>query len=167
MGRTTKLRESIKEIISSALENITLQEDETDVQNGNSAQEENTEQTENTSQSGTGTQEEDPGLQIDVYYGQAKNDHSKQYVIFSVEEVTRQDGRITYELEVNCIDYGFDTELCEEMADSITAALDHSVTIKEEIEFHVYANRRNNVSAQDEKIIRRRLTFDLYLYERT
>ena len=161
MSRTTKLRESIKEIIGSALENITQQDDETDVQNGNVAQE-----TENTTQSGTGTQEEDPGLQIDVYYGQAKNDHSKQYVIFSVEEVTRQDGRITYELEVNCIDYGYDTELCEEMADSITAALDHSVTIEEEIEFHVYANRRNNVSAQDEKIIRRRLTFDLYLYER-
>ena len=105
-------------------------------------------------------------LETDVFYSQAKNDHSKQYVIFSVEEVTRQDGRITCELEVNCIDYGFDTELCEDMADSITAALDHSVTIKEEIEFHVYANRRNNVSAQDEKIIRRRLTFDLYLYER-
>ena len=161
MSRTTKLRESIKEIIGSALENITQQDDETDVQNGNVAQE-----TENTTQSGTGTQEENPGLQIDVFYGQAKNDHSKQYVIFSVEEVTRQDGRITYELEVNCIDYGYDTELCEEMADSITAALDHSVTIEEEIEFHVYANRRNNVSAQDEKIIRRRLTFDLYLYER-
>lgn len=161
MSRTTKLRESIKEIIGSALENITQQDDETDAQNGNVAQE-----TENTTQSGTGTQEEDPGLQIDVFYGQAKNDHSKQYVIFSVEEVTRQDGRITYELEVNCIDYGYDTELCEEMADSITAALDHSVTIEEEIEFHVYANRRNNVSAQDEKIIRRRLTFDLYLYER-
>ena len=161
MGKTTKLRESIKEIIGSALENITQQDDETDVQNGNVAQE-----TENTTQSGTGTQEEDPGLQIDVFYGQAKNDHSKQYVIFSVEEVTRQDGRITYELEVNCIDYGYDTELCEEMADSITAVLDHSVTIEETIEFHVYANRRNNVSAQDEKIIRRRLTFDLYLYER-
>ena len=105
-------------------------------------------------------------LETDVFYSQAKNDHSKQYVIFSVEEVTRQDGRITCELEVNCIDYGFDTELCEDMADSITAALDHSVTIKEEIEFHVYANRRNNVTAPDEKIIRRRLTFDLYLYER-
>ena len=52
------------------------------------------------------------------------------------------------------------------MADCITADIDHSVTIKEEIEFHVYANRRNNVSAQDEKIIWRRLTFDLYLYER-
>ena len=105
-------------------------------------------------------------LETDVFYSQAKNDHSKQYVIFSVEEVTRQDGRITCELEINCIDYGFDTELCENMADSITAALDHSVTIKEEIEFHVYANRRNNVTAPDEKIIRRRLTFDLYLYER-
>jgi len=105
-------------------------------------------------------------LETDVFYSQAKNDHSKQYVIFSVEEVTRQDGRITCELEINCIDYGFDTELCEDMADSITAALDHSVTIKEEIEFHVYANRRNNVTAPDEKIIRRRLTFDLYLYER-
>ena len=128
MNKTKRLRQSIKEIIGSALETAELE--------------------------------------ADIFYSQAKNDHSKQYVIFSVEEVTRQDGRITCELEVNCIDYGFDTELCEDMADSITAALDHSVTIKEEIEFHVYANRRNNVSAQDEKIIRRRLTFDLYLYER-
>ena len=128
MTKTKKLRESIKEIIGSALE---------------AAQ-----------------------MPADIYYSQAKSDHSQQYVIFSVEEVTRLDGRITCELEVNCIDYGNDTELCECIADCITAALDHSVTIKEEIEFHVYANRRNNVSAQDEKIIRRRLTFDLYLYER-
>ena len=165
-NRTTKLRESIKEIIVSALENAELLEDEETVQ-GETTGTEGATGTEETSgaETTTGT-EEDTGLQVDVFYGQAKNDHSKQYVIFSVEEVTRLDGRITYELEVNCIDYGYDTEFCECMADCITDALDHSVTIKQEIEFHVYANRRNNVSAQDEKIIRRRLTFDLYLYER-
>lgn len=128
MNKTKRLRQSIKEIIGSALEAA--------------------------------------GIEADIFYSQAKNEHSQQYVIFSVEEVTREDGRITCELEVNCIDYGFDTENCETMADYISDALDHTVTIKEEIEFHVYANRRNNVSAQDEKIIRRRLTFDLYLYER-
>lgn len=102
----------------------------------------------------------------EVYYAQAKRDHGQPYIILTVEEVTRMDGRITYELEVNCIDYGNNTAQCENIADCVTAALDHTVTIEEEIEYHIYANRRNNVSSEDEKIIRRRLTFDLYLYER-
>ena len=102
-----------------------------------------------------------------VFYSYAPKDASRPYVIFSLEEITREDGRITYELEINCVDYGRDTDRCEDMADTITAALDHTVTITEDIEFHIYANRRNNVSADDVNIIRRRLTFDLYLYERT
>ena len=101
-----------------------------------------------------------------LYYDHAPNKHEAKYVIFSVEEVTRLDERIAYELEINCIDYGADTEACEDMADGITAALDHSVHIVEGIAFYIYANRRNNVRADDEKIVRRRLTFDLYLYER-
>lgn len=128
MSKTIVLRESIKEIIVSALEQASMT--------------------------------------AGVYYSQAKREHDQTYIVFTVEEVTRLDGRISYELEVNCIDYGNDTAQCENIADCVTAALDHTVTVQEEIEFHIYANRRNNVSAQDEKIIRRRLTFDLYLYER-
>ena len=106
-------------------------------------------------------------ITADVFYGYAKPDVAAPYIIFSLEEITREDGRITFELEVNCLDYARNTERCEDMADAITDALDHSVTITEDLEFHIYANRRNNVSSPDEKIVRRRLTYDLYLYERT
>ena len=109
---------------------------------------------------------EDGGFEAALYYDHAPSQqHKAKYVIFSVEEVTKLDERIAYELEINCNDYGEDTEACENMADAIAAALDHSVHISESIAFYIYANRRNNVRADDEKIVRRRLTFDLYLYE--
>ena len=110
----------------------------------------------------TDPQETAPG----VYYAYAEAHVAAPYLIFSVEEIYREDSRITYELEVNCLDYARDTERCENLADAVTDALDHTVTITDDIEFHIYANRRNNVSSNDEKIVRRRLTFDLYLYER-
>ena len=103
----------------------------------------------------------------EVYYDYAKSNAAAPYLIFSVEEVTREDGRITCELEVNCLDYARNTERCENIADAVEKALDHTVTITENIEFHIYANRRNTVSSNDVQIVRRRLTFDLYLYERT
>ena len=103
----------------------------------------------------------------EVYYAYAKPSAAAPYLIFDVEEITREDGRITCELEVNCLDYARNTERCENIADAVEKALDHTVTITENIEFHIYANRRNNVSSNDVQIVRRRLTFDLYLYERT
>lgn len=103
----------------------------------------------------------------EVYYAYAKPSAAAPYLIFDVEEITREDGRTTCELEVNCLDYARNTERCENIADAVEKALDHTVTITENIEFHVYANRRNNVSSNDVQIVRRRLTFDLYLYERT
>ena len=102
-----------------------------------------------------------------IYYGYAEPHVSSPYLIFTVEEVTREDGRILCELEVNCLDYARNTERCENIADAVEKALDHTVTIINEIEFHIYANRRNIVSSDDVQIVRRRLTFDLYLYERT
>ena len=105
-------------------------------------------------------------IEAEIYYTRAPKNHPGKYLIYTLEEVTREDGRITIELEINCHDYGMDTEACENMADVITGSLDHTVTLTEDIEFHVYANRRNNVTEEDEKVIRRRLTFDLYLYER-
>ena len=103
----------------------------------------------------------------EVYYAYAKSNAAAPYLIFNVEEITREDGRTTCELEVNCLDYARNTERCENIADAVEKALDHTVTITDNIEFHVYANRRNNVSSNDVQIVRRRLTFDLYLYERT
>lgn len=105
---------------------------------------------------------------VPVYYGQAQTKGTtRNYIIFGLEEVTRLDGRIAFELEINCIDYGTNTANCEEIADLMQDALDHKTFITDYIVFNTYANRRNSVSDEDEQIIRRRLTFDLYLYERT
>lgn len=102
-----------------------------------------------------------------VYYGQADPEHPKQYVVYDLEEISRADNRTDMQLEINCMDYGTDTSACETMADSLQKAFDHIVVSKDEIFFNAYIDRRQPVYEEDRKIIRRRLMFNLYLYERS
>ena len=102
-----------------------------------------------------------------VYYGQADPGHPKQYVVYDLEEIARIDNQTTVQMEVNCMDYGTDTLACETMADNIQTAFDHNMTMTDSIMFHGYIDRRQPVYEEDRKIIRRRLLFTLYLYERS
>ena len=70
------------------------------------------------------------------------------------------------ELEVNVMDYGTDTSAAETLADAIQAAFDKNVVITDDIAVYFYIDRRNNPVEEDRNIIRRRLTFTTYLYER-
>lgn len=102
-----------------------------------------------------------------VYYGQADPGHQKQYAIFELEELSCTDDQHVMELEVNCMDYGTDTSSCEKLADAIQTAFDHAVILNDEIMFRSYIERRQSVYEEDRKIIRRRLTFAIHLYERS
>ena len=101
-----------------------------------------------------------------VYYQQAEKEHPAKYLVYTLDEVMREDERTTLELEVNVIDYGTDTSDAEELADTIQAAFDKNVVITEDIGVYFYIDRRNSPVEEDRKIIRRRLTFTTYLYER-
>ena len=101
-----------------------------------------------------------------VYYQQAQKEHPKIYAVYTMDLVTVTDERYAYELEINVMDYGTDTATVEDLADSIEAAFNKKVVLNNYIGVYFYSDRRNAVEEEDRNILRRRLTFSTYLYER-
>lgn len=101
-----------------------------------------------------------------VYYQQAQDDHPKVYAVYTIDMVDLTDGKYSYEIEINVMDYGTDTSTLENLADSIQKAFNQLVEINENVGVYFYADRRNSVEEEDRNILRRRLTFSAYLYER-
>ena len=102
----------------------------------------------------------------EVYFQQAQNDHPKIYAVYTIDQIDISDGRNAYELEINVMDYGADTATVENTADDIQTAFNKLVVINDSIGVYFYADRRNSVEEEDRNILRRRLTFSAYLYER-
>lgn len=100
-----------------------------------------------------------------VYYQQAEKGAQK-YIVFSLDEILREDERTTIELEINVMDYGNSTTAAETLADLIQKTFDKKVVINNDIGVYFYIDRRNNPTEEDRLVIRRRLTFTTYLYER-
>lgn len=103
-----------------------------------------------------------------VFFDHAEFPKQKRYpyCVYTLEELSCEDGKTLCELEVNVVDYGKDTERCERMCDDIQKRMDHLLHMGEEVEFSAYKERRQPVSEEDRNIIRRRLTFELHVYER-
>lgn len=101
-----------------------------------------------------------------IYYQTAQKDHPQIYAVYLLDQMMLEDDRYAYELEINVMDYGTDTSTLEDLADSIQAAFDKKVVITADIGVHFYTDRRNTVEEEDRNILRRRLTFSAYLYER-
>ena len=101
-----------------------------------------------------------------TYYQQAQNDHPQIYAVYTIDMIDLTDGRYTYEVEINVMDYGADTSTVENLADTIQAAFNTLVIINDNIGVYFYADRRNSVEEEDRNLLRRRLTFSAYLYER-
>lgn len=100
-----------------------------------------------------------------VYYQQAEKGEHK-YIVYTVDEILREDERTTLELEINVMDYGSDTSTAENLADQIQAEFDKKFIINNDIAAYFYIDRRNAPVEEDRLVIRRRLTFTTYLYER-
>ena len=101
-----------------------------------------------------------------IYYQTAQKDHPKIFAVYLLDQMMLEDDRYAYVLEINVMDYGTDTSTLEDLADSIQAAFDKKVVITADIGVHFYTDRRNTVEEEDRNILRRRLTFSAYLYER-
>ena len=59
-----------------------------------------------------------------TYYQQAQKDHPKIYAVYTLDQIDLTDGRYTYELEINVMDYGTDTSTIEDLAE-----VEHRVTV--------------------------------------
>lgn len=101
-----------------------------------------------------------------VYYGQAEEKAAFPYAIYSVDTISTIDCVEYCQLEVNVVDYGRDTSTAENIADTIKHIFDHNTFDSDAVSFTVYFDRKNNVEAEDRKIVRRRLVFDFNLYRK-
>ena len=102
-----------------------------------------------------------------VYYEHAEQNADFPYLVFSAEEVQRDYGTISCDLEINAVDYGRDTATCETLADNVQASLDKWRYLDDDVQFSTYCDRRNNVQEEDKKIIRRRIIFEVRMHERS
>lgn len=100
-----------------------------------------------------------------IYFQQAQSDHPKIYAVYTVDLIDLTDGRYTYEVEINVMDYGADTTTLENLADDIQAKFNKLVVINNYIGVYFYIEQRNSVEEEDRNVLRRRLTFSAYLYE--
>ena len=102
-----------------------------------------------------------------VRYGYAADGTDPPHLVFSLQELSYEEGLSLQELEVNVMDYGTDTGPAEALADQLQRLLDHYQTLTEEFEVSLYREKRQPIYETDKQIIRRRLTFQVRLYERS
>lgn len=102
-----------------------------------------------------------------VYYGTAPASAERPYAVFELQELSCDDGLSLQELEVSVLDYGEDTAPAEAIADIIQTALGSFHSLTEDFHVSIYRERRQPLYEDDKLIIRRRLTFQVRLYERS
>lgn len=102
-----------------------------------------------------------------VYYEQSPDGATHPYVVFEMSELSHDDGKTLMEMELNVVDYGTDTSEVEELADTLQKNLNKMDYINAFIQFSVYRGLRERVEEEDKQIIRRRLTFEVHLNERS
>lgn len=102
-----------------------------------------------------------------AHYGDAPSSATFPYLVFNLEEVSHEYDSSLQELEVDVVDYGEDTERAENMADQILTALDHYYVLTDDLQASVYRERRQPLYETDKNVIKRRLTFQVRLHERS
>lgn len=111
-------------------------------------------------------QEKLASICTDTYFSQADADASLPYLVYIINEISCEYGLTLCELEVNAVDYGKDTSVCDALADTVQTELDQWLYIDDDVEFTVYRDRRQIVTEEDRNIIRRRMTFEVRMHER-
>ncbi|WP_313413139.1 hypothetical protein [Sedimentibacter sp.] len=104
-------------------------------------------------------------LTVNVYYEGNQEPDVYPRIVYELSEVSYDAGKTLYQLEINVIDYGTSTRIVEDLADNIQATLNKYYFNNDEIQFAVYRGLRQKVEEDDKLIIRRRLLFEIHLYE--
>ena len=101
-----------------------------------------------------------------VWYGQAKDTTQRPYLVYTVEQLSYEDGQHLMELEVNVVDYGDDTAPAEALSDAVESAFDQWHYLDEKVQISAYNDRKQPVEEEDRQVVRRRLLIELHVYER-
>ena len=102
-----------------------------------------------------------------VYFGTAPASVQYPCIVWSLQELSYEDGFSLQELETEVMDYGEDSAPAETISDDLQQRLDHFQTLTDAFEVSVYRERRQPLQENDKLVIRRRLTFQVRLYERS
>ena len=102
-----------------------------------------------------------------AHYGVAPASAVTPYLVWNLEEVSYEDGFSLQELEVDVVDSGEDTAAVESVADDLQQRLDHLYAMTDTFHVSVYRERRQPIYENDKTVIRRRLTFQVRLHERS
>lgn len=100
-----------------------------------------------------------------VSYGVGPKKKLYPYVVFELSELGCSDGKTTYQLEVNAVDFGDDTKPVDDLSDNIQKKLHKEYFINSDIQFAVYRGARQPVTEDNPEIIRRRMLFEVHLHE--
>ena len=104
-------------------------------------------------------------INSNVHYEIAPDTSPYPYLVYELSELTYNYGKAVMQLEVNILDYGTSTSVVETLSDTLQDTLHKLYFINDKIQYSVYRRNRNTVQEEDKKIKRRRLTFEIQLYE--
>lgn len=102
-----------------------------------------------------------------VYFGTAPSSVEYPCIVWNLQALSYEDGFSLQELEADVMDYSEDTAPAESIADNLQRRLDHFQTLEDTFEVSVYRERRQPLQENDKLVIKRRLTFQVRLYERS
>lgn len=87
------------------------------------------------------------------------------YLVFELNELQCESGRVQYKFEVNCIGKGESYEV-DTIADRTQDLFDDFSYQNDKISFYTYRGQRQTVYEEDKNIRRRKLTFELNFYSK-
>ena len=100
-----------------------------------------------------------------VHYEEAPSTALYPYVVYESSELAYENGKTTFQLEVNVLDYGEDSSTVEILSDLVQNTLNKYYFINDTIQFTTYKGNKNIIKEEDKKIIRRKMNFEIQLHE--
>ena len=101
----------------------------------------------------------------DVSVPPRTNSGNYPYITFELSELTHNYGKTMAQLEINCVGKDNKSVEIDTLADEIQALLHGYSYLGEDVAFRLFKAGRNIVEEEDIKIVRRRILFDLHIYE--
>ncbi len=100
-------------------------------------------------------------LNISNYYQYVPDTVIFPYCTFKIEQLRNEGGFIQYELEINLLDNNFDSIRIDDLVDEIQKVFNRKHSIVGCNNISTYKNNVNVIDTKDDKLQRRRVTFEM------